>query len=419
MDVNTALKDGGRGAGAGIRGKYLSGVLVVVEMTLAVVLLTGAGLMMRSFVHAYTRPSGVDTTNVLTMRMDLPRAKYGKPAQQLAFQQTLAEHLRALPGVESAAVASTVPGGGNMSMDYELEGSPADAKRRPNAQVILTGDGYFETLRVAVRQGRILSVAEHKGGLPLAVVNQTFADKAWPNENAIGKRMRVFSGEGSADWMAVTGVIPDILQNSQAALKDGGRNAGSTPIMYFPLRLREHTGLAVIARTRVPAATLAQPFRREVQAIDADLPVHDVITLEAGLALQYWPLRVFGAMFAIFAGIALLLATVGLYAVVAYGVSQRTQEIGVRVALGASAGSILRMIFSTGMRQMAIGLALGLAAAFGVTRVLTSLLVGVSPTDPVTYSVVAVVLIAAATLGCAIPARRAMRVDPAIALRHE
>ncbi len=191
--------------------------------------------------------------------------------------------------------------------------------------------------------------------------------------------------------------------------------------MYQPYRQdpspSRFTG--VIARTRVPPATLGQAFRREAQAIDRDLPVHDVATMEDLLALDRWPLRVFGSMFAIFAGIALVLATVGLYAVVAYGVSRRTQEIGVRVALGASAASILRMVFATGMRQAAIGLVLGLAAAFGVTRVLSALLVGVSPTDPLTFGIVAGVLLGAATLGCAVPARRAMRVDPAIALRHE
>jgi len=177
--------------------------------------------------------------------------------------------------------------------------------------------------------------------------------------------------------------------------------------------------MAVLARTRVNAASLGNTFRREVQAIDPDLPVRDMVTLDDQLALSRWPLRVFGSMFAIFAAIALLLATVGLYAVVAYGVSQRTPEIGVRVALGASSGSILRMIFTTGMRQAAIGLVLGLAAAFGVTRVLSGILVGVSPTDPLTFGIVGAVLVTAAVLGCTLPARRAMRIDPVVALRHE
>jgi putative ABC transport system permease protein len=193
------------------------------------------------------------------------------------------------------------------------------------------------------------------------------------------------------------------------------------PVLYVPFRQDPAPSrfTAVIARTRVPPASLGQAFRREVQAIDRDLPVHNVSTLEDLLALDRWPLRVFGTMFAVFAAIALLLATLGLYAVVAYGVSRRTQEIGVRVALGGSAASILRLVFASGMRSASIGLAIGLAAAFGVTRVLSALLVGVSPTDPLTFGIVAAVLLVSATLGCAIPARRAMRVDPAIALRHE
>lgn len=191
------------------------------------------------------------------------------------------------------------------------------------------------------------------------------------------------------------------------------------PTLYLPFRLEPRLWMSVMARTQVAPPPLAGPARREVQAIDQDLPVHDVQSLDDELALGYWPFRVFGAMFAIFAGIALLLATVGLYAVVAYGVNQRIHEIGVRVALGASAGTILRMVFTTGMRQMAIGLGLGIAAAFGITRVLAAILVGVSPTDLLTFAAVALVLIAAAALGCAVPARRAIRVDPAIALRHE
>ena len=213
--------------------------------------------------------------------------------------------------------------------------------------------------------------------------------------------------------MTVVGVVADILPGSQ--------RANAHPMLYQPYGQDPLPSrfIGVLARTNVPPASLGQTFRRTVQAIDRDLPVQEVSTMQDLIALERWPLRVFGAMFAIFAGIALLLATVGLYAVVAYGVSRRTHEIGVRVALGASDGTILRMVFSTGMRQAGIGLMLGLAAAFGVTRVLSAILVGVSPTDPLTFGAVSAVLLAGAALGCAVPARRAMRVDPAIALRHQ
>ena len=409
MDVNSTLKEGGR-AGIGMRGKYLSGVLVVVEMTLAVVLLAGAGLMMRSFLWAYSRPAGVNTANILTMRFELSSAKYPKAADQLEFQRRLIERLRALPGVQIAAIASSPLGGGS-SFPYELEGKPVDAEHRKNTNFLMAGDGYFETLQLAARQGRVLTSADHAPGPSVAVVNETMARQLWPNEDPVGKRFRFYRNNAPGDWITVAGMVSDYLQNQQ--------NTDSEAVAIIPFRQDPHPWMTVMARTRVAATSLGNAFRREVQSIDPDLPVRDVMTLDDRLAHSRWPLRVFGSMFVIFAGIALLLATVGLYAVVAYGVNQRTHEIGVRVALGASATNILRMVFGSGMGQAAIGLVLGLAAAFGVTRVLSAILVGVSPRDPLTFGMVAALLLASSILGCTIPARLAMRVDPAIALRHE
>jgi predicted permease len=411
MDVNTSLKDGGRGSGPGVRGKYLSGVLVVVEMTLAVVLLAGAGLMIRSFLIAYQRPAGIDTANVMTMRIDLPGSRYARPADQLEFHRKLVERLRALPGVESASVASTVHGVGNLGLEYELEGRPADPQKRPTTAFLMAGDGYFESLHLSAQMGRLFNAADQQPGALAAVVNTTAARQLWPNENPVGKRLRTYRDNAPGEWITVVGMVPDYLQNSQ--------NSNPEPAVIVPYRMDPRPWLAAIARTRTTPSSLGNAFRRAVQEVDSDLPVHDLRTLDEMLALDSWPLRVFGAMFAIFASIALLLATVGLYAVVAHGVSRRTQEIGVRIALGASSGSILGMVFRGGMRQAAIGLILGLAAAFGVTRVLSSLLVGVSPTDPFTFGLVGAVLIASAVLGCLIPARRAMRVDPVVALRYE
>jgi putative ABC transport system permease protein len=411
MDVAKALKEGGRGSSEGIRGRHLSGVLIVVEMTLAVVLLTGAGLMMRSFVIAYQRPTGVNTRNILTLRLELPDAKYGKPADRLEFERRLIERLRGLPGVVNAAVASGPFGNGNQSFSYELEGQSSDPARRPTIDFLFAGDGYFETLALAARRGRVLNSADHLPGANVAVVNDTMARQVWPRQDAVGKRFRVFRNGVAGEWTTVVGVIPDVLQN--------GQRPEPNAVATAPIRQSPALGVTILARTNTSAASMGPAFRREVQSLDRDLPVRDVNTLDDQLALSRWPLRVFGAMFAIFAGIALLLATVGLYAVVAYGVNQRTQEIGLRTALGASNGSILGMILRSGMRPAGIGLLLGLAAAFGVTRVLSSLLVGVSPTDPLTFGAVATVLLFAAALGCAVPARRALRIDPAIALRHE
>lgn len=411
LDINSALKDGARGASSGLRGKYLSGLLVVVEMMLAVVLLIGAVLLMRSFLVVYQRSPGVNTANILTMRVELPNVKYGKAAEQLEFQRQLIQRLRALPAVENATIASTIIGTGGISLPYEVEGQAVDAEQRPSVSLVVAADGYFETLRLSALRGRVLNSADYSAGPATAVLNDAMARQLWPGQDPVGKRFRTFKNGAPGDWITVVGMIPNVLQNTQRSQPE--------PAAIIPSRLEPKPWMSVMARTRVNASTLGNAFRHEVQLIDRDLPVRDVMTLDDQFALSRWPMRVFGAMFGIFAGIALMLATVGLYAVVAYAVSQRTQEIGVRMALGASTSGILRLIVGSGMRQVAIGLALGLTAALGVTKVLSALLVGVSATDPLTFVIVATLLIVSAALGCLIPARRAMRVDPVIALRHE
>jgi cell division protein FtsX len=245
------------------------------------------------------------------------------------------------------------------------------------------------------------------------IVNRTFAARQWPHQDPLGKRLRVYrSPAGTPAWLTVVGIAPDIAQKDM-------RNATPEPAIYVPFRQEPQRSAVILAHTRVAPGSLGEAFRRTVQSLDKDLPARDVAPLEDQLAMMLWPLRIFGSMFAIFALVALILASVGLYAVVAQAVNQRTHELGVRVALGASSAAILRMVFAQGMRQMALGLALGLAAAFGVTRVIGALLVGVSPTDPVTFGSVTLVLTLAALAGCAVPARRATQVDPAVALRHQ
>ena len=410
MDIESTLKGGGRTSSA-MHGRFLSAVLVVTEMMLAVVLLTGAGLMIRSFLIANARPMGIDTNNILVMRVELPIAKYRTPSAQLDFERRLIDRVREVAGVETAAMASGYFGNGNFTFPYEIDGKPADAEHRPATNFLFVGSGYFEMLRLAASRGRILASADYTSGPGVAVINETMAHELWPNQDPIGRRIRFFRNDTPMEWMTVAGVVPDYLQNIQ--------RPGHDAVAIIPFRELPQSWMTVLARTRVNAASLANPFRRAVLGMDPDLPVRDLMTLDDQLALARWPLRVFGSMFTIFAAIALLLATVGLYAVVAYGVTQRTREIGVRVALGASAGSILRMVLMGGMLQAVIGLALGIAISLAVSRVLKAILFGLSPTDPLTFGIVPAVLLAAAILGCAVPARRALRVDPAIALRHE
>jgi hypothetical protein len=299
---------------------------------------------------------------------------------------------RGIHAFDAVVIPTGKPQWIDFSMDYRVFGYLA---------ALSIGTGVLFGLAPALRVSKLdVSTALKEGGRGAGAA----------------RRGRFLSGPVKANlpqaWLTVVGVVPDILQNNSNWVQ-------RDPILYLPYRQEPQRYLVILARTRVPAASLGGTLRRTVQAVDQDLPVRNVITLEDQLALMHWPVRVFGSMFAIFALMALALASVGLYAVIAHAVSQRTHEIGVRVALGASAGGILRLVLAQGLRQMAIGLAAGLAAALGITRVLSALLVGVSPTDPVTFVTVALVLIASALLGCAIPARRAMLVDPVVALRDE
>jgi predicted permease len=423
LDVNTSLKDGSRGSTGTGRGKYLSGVLVVTEMALAVVLLAGAGLMIRSFLKIYQTKTGVNEKNVLVMRVDLPQARYAHPEDQISFHERLKARLEALPGVDVSCIAVTMPTGGSMTYPYEIEGKPpTDSKTRQNDSLIVISPDYFRAMDVRLLRGRAFNDADGVAGTPVAIVNVRFAEKFWPGEDPVGKRLRIFgyetprfgasANEKPGPWLTVVGVAPNILQNDIEAHQ-------FDPLIYVPYRQKPMRDMALMARTYVPPTTLINAFRRETQALDEDMPLYNVRTLEERLALNYWQQGVFGSLFGTFAAIALVLASVGLYAVIAHSVSQRTQEIGVRMALGASAQNILSMVFAQGMRQLLIGLAVGLVAAFGATRVLASQLVQVSPTDPTTFILISLVLGAAAMLGCLIPARRAMTVDPVIALRNE
>ncbi|MGA2877929.1 MAG: ABC transporter permease [Bryobacteraceae bacterium] len=411
LDVNATLKDGGRGATGGGRGKHLSALLVTGEMALAVVLLAGAGVMIRSFLKVHNADVGVKTANLLMAAMTLPADRYPRAEAQISFYDRLKTRLEAIPGVESVAITSSFPMGGSRHFPFELAGMPQiERGLRPKISALVIGPGYFRTLGAVVFSGREFSDADGVSGVPVAIVNQRFASKYWPGENVIGKRLRLFDGEAPGPWLTVVGVVSNIVQN------DATRQEFD-PLVYLPFREEPAGAMNVIARTGVPPGSLGTGFRREVQALDSDLPVYGPFTADHWE--RYSDSRFYGGLLLIFAGIALLLASIGLYTVIAHSVSQRTQEIGIRMAIGATARDIRKLVFLQGLLPLGIGLTIGLAASLAVNRLLKAELVHVSPTDPITLLVASAALILSATLGCLIPARRAMRVDPVVALRHE
>jgi predicted permease len=415
LDVNSTLKDGSRGATGGTRGRRLSALLVTVEMALAVVLLAGAGVMIRSFLKIHNANIGVNTSDILGSSISLPAARYPSPEARITFFDDLQQRLQAIPGVESVAIGAAMPTWSAPQLPCEIAGQPnplnQDELRRPKLLVMAIGPAYFNTLGAAVRSGREFNDFDTASRAPVAIVNRRFADKFWPGQDAIGKRIRLLDGKPAESWRTVVGVASNIVQNDTTRQQ-------FDPIVYVPYRQKPGAQMWEFVRTRVPPGSLQNDFRRAVQALDPDLPIYGPFALDQRLDL-YYDSRFYGSLFLIFAAIALLLASIGLYTVIAHAVSQRTQEIGIRMAIGATTRDILQLVFLQGMLPLAIGLAIGLTASLAVNRILKSELVQVSPYDPLTLVVASAALIFSAMLGCWIPARRAMRVDPVIALRHD
>ncbi|MGH9754453.1 MAG: ADOP family duplicated permease [Blastocatellia bacterium] len=411
IDLSSALKEGGQGAGVGVRRRLLTNILVGAEVALSVVLLMAAGLMIRSMLYAENMRLGVNTENALTMRFDLPPSKYQGPQQQVSFFQELTARLESLPGVETAAIMSELPGSGPLiTTPFQIEGSPiADMRDRPRTAMLTIGPGYFRCLQARLILGREFTELEGAPGHEAAIINQSFADRYWLGENPLGKRIRV-DGRGTEAWATIVGVAADIVQN---------RYSEGLPRVYLPYRQNPGRYMVVAARTRVEPASLAPAFRQSVKDLDANLPVFGVRSLANHVSSTNADMRLFSAMFSVLAVIALALASMGLYAVISQSVNQRTREMAIRAVMGASGSRLWRLMFFQGMWQFTIGLVIGLALSFAVGGALSSLLVGVSAGDPVTYILVVSLLTIVAALACGLPARRAARSDPAAVLRFE
>jgi putative ABC transport system permease protein len=418
LDVNDALKDGGRSSGTGRRGSFLSGFLVTVEMALAVVLLAGAGLMIRGFLATAAMPIGVDTRNILTMGIGLPDSRYPGAREQAAFFDRFEKQAAAIPGVRNATVASSAPGMSYMNYAYQLEGTaPVDQRAVPRIGGVVVGDNYFTVLHTGITRGRDFTEADRAGDVPVVIVNQLCAAKLWPGEDPIGKRLRLGHSTreqplnlAAQPWVTVVGVAPNILQS----------DTGMEPLIYRHYRQEPQWSMTVMVSAAVSAETLGDSLRRALQSVDAELPASRAgETLDDSIDKSRWPLRVFGTLFTVFAAVALALASIGLYAVMAQTVTRRRHEIGLRLAVGAGRSGILRLVFGKGLRQLAIGLAIGLPAAFLLTQVLMGAMDLPVVDGPAVLAGAAATLLATGILGCIVPALRAVRVDPAITLRHE
>jgi putative ABC transport system permease protein len=408
-DLVAGLREGGRSVGGAARRRFRDG-LVVAEIALSLVLLVGAGLLLRSMLALQGADPGFRTDRLLTMEFRLPTARYAQPAQIAAFFRAILERMRAVPGVESVALVRAVPFSGNGgSSPYEIEGSaPAPPGREPRTQTNIVSPGYFRTMGIPILQGRDIEERDTAEATPVAVVSATFARTAWPGQAPLGKRLRF---KGVERWLTVVGVAGDV--------KHGSFVDAPAPQAYTPHEQDPRIFACVVARTAGDPMTAAASLRQAIWSVDPQQPVWKVRSMEALLAGARGPARALSILIALFAAVALLLAAVGIYGVMAYLVAQRTREIGIRMALGASARSVVGMVVGRGLALTLIATLLGIAGAAALTRTLATLLFGVGPLDPATFVAAAVVLGGVALLACYLPARRAARVDPVVALAEE
>ncbi len=418
-NVNEILKEGGRSGTGGIRARRWTAALIVVELALTLVLLAGAGFMMRSFLVLYRMDIGVDTSHVLTMQMIIPARKYPTLQDRVAFLRRVDERLASINAIEAASTTTSVPFGGGATRQLEIDGRPtASGERLPIVTMLSIGPRYFDAIGAKLVRGRAFVETEGEPDRQSTIVNQRLVTKYFGGEDPIGKRVRLTEETPTGPqpgWLTVVGVVPNVRQ------RNNNQESEPDPIAYLPHleNLTMARGALLLARTRSDPGKATQILREEIRAVDPDMALFNIRTLDEVLAQQRWLFRVFGTMFGAFAVIALVLSAVGLYAVTTYSVTQRTQEIGVRMALGARPAQVIWLFLRQAFVQLAIGLTIGLAGAIAVGRLLQSLLVQTSSRDPVTLGSIAVLLTIVAVAACFWPARRATRLDPLVALRYE
>ncbi|MCI0387286.1 MAG: ABC transporter permease [Acidobacteria bacterium] len=410
INLHESLKEGGRSASGGPTNKRIFGALVVSEVALALIVLVGAGLLLNSFLQLLRVEIGIQTSNLLTVEVNLPSARYSSAdhrAQRLNFYGQVIERIAALPGVASVGAIDSLPlSGDQRGWTFRKEGQTLAPSERPVSGFQIATTDYFRAMGMQIRHGRAFTETDRDGAQQVAIVNESFARHFYPNEDALGQRIIIRNRPEASE---IVGVVNDI--------RHFGPEKAPAPEIYVPYNQLVVGAVPLVVRTKSEPEALIGAVQREIRDVDREVAVGKVRTMtqmmSATLAERRFALFLLGA----FAAVALTLAAIGIYGVMAYAVTQRTREIGIRMALGAQTGDVLRLIIKQGLSFAVIGVVIGLVGAFALTRLMADLLFGVSATDPLTFIVIALLLTFIMMLACWIPARRATNVDPLEALR--
>jgi len=414
-DVTESLKEGGRGSTASPFGHVLGQLLVTAEFAVALILLIGAGLLVNGFSRLRSVNPGFNPTNVMTMHLQLPATRYAEIPPQTEFRRQVLGRLNSLPGVETAMVTDVPLGGNYVAHSFVIDGHPSvPVGAEPRLQTLSVMGDYFGVMQIRIRAGRDFTAMDREGQPLVAVVNEELVRRFFPNENPIGARVDWVRTKGPRQWMTIIGVAQDV--------KHSGLNQPVDPALYAPFSQSDEAWrrwMTLAIRTRGPSPGLVEEVKKQVWSVDGQVPVSEVQSMEELMSVSLAEQRFNMLLLALFAGIALILASVGIYGMMAYHVGQRVHEIGIYIALGAQRGDVLRLVVGDGAKLAFLGIAAGMAGAIGLTRLMISLLFEVKPTDPATFAAMAILLAIVALAACYIPARRAMRIEPMVALRHE